>query len=201
MKIIGIWGGSGTGKSTVTKLLNSKLEKSFIIYGDDFMLRAYDEKKEIILEKLNITEKVKYVWHCANENIEVRKLVIDIIEESVYEGVLNVINENKNLYDYILVDWHSIPISRLQNICNSTICVFADYETTLARLTNRLKNESLNELDDKVYENGAIEKRVKMTALNNFGCNADFYIENNHGLEELELQVEKVKKKLKLGEI
>lgn len=99
----------------------------------------------------------------------------------------------KDKYDYIILDWYAIPLTRLYNICDYTVCVYADYDKRLNRLTNRLKDSNIYGYGDRSYwsyEQDAIEKRVKITALNDYGYKADFLIENNLNIVDMESKID-----------
>lgn len=195
MKIIGVFGGSGTGKSTASKMINSKIKHSIIINVDKYMHEEFDNQRELILDALKIqgTDRNKYICNHTVQSLEVNKIAIGIMEKKVYSEVLNEINLIKDKYDYIILDWYAIPLTRLYNICDYTVCVYADYDKRLNRLTNRLKDSNIYGYGDRSYwsyEQDAIEKRVKITALNDYGYKADFLIENNLNIVDMESKID-----------
>lgn len=194
MNIIGIFGGSGTGKSTTSKMINEKIKKSIIINVDPYMHEQFDNKKEKILDALNIQgiDRNKYICNHTVQSIEINKIAIGIMEEEVCLNVMKEIDLYKNSYDYIIIDWYAIPLTKLYNICNYTVCVYADYDKRLSRLTSRLKDVNTYGYGDRSYwsyEPDAVEKRVKITALNDYGYKANYMIENNSNIDYLEKQV------------
>lgn len=197
MKIIGIFGGSGTGKSTASKMIHAKIKNSVIINVDKYMHKEFDRQKELILDTLNIqgTDRNKYICNHTVQSLEINKIAIGIMEETVYSEVLKEINLVKDNYDYLLIDWYAIPLTRIYDICDYTICVYADYDKRLDRLTNRLKDSNVYGYGDRSYwsyEQDSIEKRVKITALNDYGYKADFLIENNLNITDMERKVDKI---------
>ena len=202
MKIIGVFGGSGTGKSTVSKMINNKIQNSVILNVDKYMHKEWNNKREEILDALKIegTDRNKYICNHIAQSVETNKIAVKIIEEKVYSEVMEEIDDLKDKYEYIIIDWYAIPITKLYDVCDYTICVYADYEKRLERLTKRLKDTNVYGYGDRSfwsYEQDAIEKRVKITAYNEYGYTADFMIENNLGLKEIEEQVDKVVKEIK----
>lgn len=202
MKIIGVFGGSGTGKSTVSRMINSKIQNSVIINVDKYMHEELDSRREDILDalKINGADRDKYICNHTVQSVEINKITIGIMEEKVYSEVMKDIDELKDKYEYIIIDWYAIPITKLYNVCDYTVCVYADYEKRLERLTNRLKDTNVYGYGDRSfwsYEQDAIEKRVKITAFNDYGYTADYMIENNLDLKEMEKQVDKVVKEIK----
>lgn len=197
MKIIGVFGGSGTGKSTTSKMISTKIKNSIIINVDKYMHEEFDNQRELILDVLKIqgTDRNKYICNHTVQSLEVNKIAIGIMEEKVYSKVLNEINLIEDKYDYIIMDWYAIPLTRLYNICDYTVCVYADYDKRLNRLTNRLKDVNIYGHGDRSYwsyEQDAIEKRVKITALDDYGYKADFLIENNSNIVDMEAKVDNI---------
>ena len=174
-------------------MLNDKIKNSIIINVDKYMHEEFDNQKEVILDALNIKgiKRNKYICNHTVQSVKVNKIAIGIMEEKVYSEVLKEINSIKNKYDYIII----IPLSKLYNICDYTVCVYADYNKRLDRLINRLKDSNVYGYGDRSYwsyEQDAIEKRVNITALNDYGYNADFLIENNLNLLDLETKVDNI---------
>ncbi len=197
MKIIGVFGGSGTGKSTVSKIINKKINNSIIVNVDQYMHEQFDIKREEILNTLNIkgSDRNKYICNHTVQSLEINKIAIGIMEKDVCLNVLNEINLYKGKYDYVIIDWYAIPLTRLYDICNYTVCVYADYNKRLNRLINRLKDSNIYGYGDRSYwsyEQEAIEKRVKITALNDYGYKANFFIENNLNIEDIKLKIDEV---------
>lgn len=197
MKIIGVFGGSGTGKSTVSKMINSKIKNSIIINVDKYMHEEFDNQRELILDTLKIqgADRNKYICNHTVQSLEINKIAIGIMEEKVYSQVLNEIKLIEDKYDYIIIDWYAIPLTRLYNICNYTVCVYADYDKRLTMLTERLKDSTIYGYGDRSYwsyEQDAIEKRVKITALNDYGYKADFLIENNLNIVDMKSKVDNI---------
>ena len=197
MKIIGVFGGSGTGKSTASKMINAKIKNSIIISVDKYMHEELDNQRELILDVLKIqgANRNKYICNHTVQSLEINKIAIGIMEEKVYSKVLNEINMIEDKYDYIIIDWYAIPLTRIYNICDYTVCVYADYDKRLNRLTNRLKDVNIYGYGDRSYwsyEQDAIEKRVKITALNDYGYKADFLIENNSNIVNMETKVDNI---------
>ncbi|MBR0426850.1 MAG: dephospho-CoA kinase [Clostridia bacterium] len=201
MKIIGVFGGSGTGKSTASKMISSKIKNSIIINVDKYMHEELENQKDLILDTLEIegTDRNKYICNHTVQSLEVSIITIGIIEEKVYSKVLKDIESFRNKYKYIILDWYAIPLTRLYNICDYTVCVYADYDKRLKRLTERLKDSNIYGYGDRSYwsyEQDAIEKRVTITALNDYGYIADFLIENNSNIADMEEKVNNIVKNI-----
>lgn len=94
MKIIGVFGGSGSGKTTATNLLQKKLNNSVVFAMDAFMHKHWDEHKKEILEKLNVEENENVWWYNyiiqsldnIKKSIEIIKLEIEYDLQKIYYG-------------------------------------------------------------------------------------------------------------------
>lgn len=189
MKIIGFFGGSGTGKTTVSKRLNEILKDSLLINIDIFMHDECNKQEKEILKTLNIKkDKDIFSYNYYLQLLEINKAVIEIISKNICNRVKEMIKTERSTKQYIILDWYALPLCNLADICDFTICVKSEYNTKLDRLTNRLKDKNIyNEGDRSLYsyQDGVIEKRVIITALDEWGYNAQYYIENNGTLELL----------------
>ena len=190
MKIIGISGASGTGKSTVSKLLLKYLPNSLLINGDLYMMEQLQIQDEKIFKKLKIKkEKGVFSSNYIFQSFENQNTTIKVIENAVIKSIKEQIKKEGKNKDYIIIDWLFLPLC----------CVTAEYDIRLERLTKRLKNETIHKIGTKLFErykDGIIENRVKFTALNEYGYNSTFEIENNDNETILENKVKNLLKKL-----
>ena len=200
MKIIGIYGASGAGKSTVSKLLLKYLPNSLLINGDYYMMEQLQIQDEKIFKKLKIKkEKGVFSSNYIFQSFENQNKTIKVIEKAVITSIKEQIEHEGNNKDYIIIDWLFLPLCKYFERCNITICVTANYEKRLERLTNRLKNETIHKIGTKLYERykeGIIENRVKFTALNEYGYKSNIEIENNDNEIALENKVKNILKEL-----
>ena len=57
--IIGVFGGSGCGKSTISRILADRLPNSLLINGDIFMHAISKQLEKEILKKINVVKEEK----------------------------------------------------------------------------------------------------------------------------------------------
>lgn len=187
-KIIGIFGGSGSGKTTATKILNEKIKNSTVLFLDPFMHQHWEEHKKEILDALNVKEDKNIWWrNYITKSAETIKQSIDFINLEIEQDIKNFISENQK-HDIIIIDWAFIPYISLFNDCDFTICIDADPETKINRLSSRLEDN--NRLQKWPKE--ALLGRINNTTLNKFGYNAKYNIENDGTIEDLRCKLYKI---------
>ena len=192
MKIIGITGSSGSGKSTVCEILNEKYNVK-IIDADKIakeLLTSGTEYYNDVISKFGreITDDVG--------EIDRKKLADLIYNDDKKREMLNnstfyyVVKEIKlrakeiNSVD-IIIDAPLLFESKLDDICNFTIGVIAKESVQIERIIKR----------DTISKEQAC-KRLKAQQTNNFYMSkCTEIIENNNEYIETEKQIEKIAKK------
>ena len=184
MMLIGITGGSGTGKSTVTNLLKERISDCVTINLDDYMRKYWEEYKEKIISKLNLKIETEF-WHAyLIKDIDTVKKWASIIEKDIEKSIRNEILENRNA-KVIILDWAFLPLFPIYNECNFSIFVKCDLDTKLNRLTKRLeKKGTLGRWNVK-----SLLDRLNKTALDEWGYSATYTINNGGTLEDLEQNI------------
>lgn len=183
--VIGISGSSGSGKSTVTEILEDKLNNSISIIVDDIMKKNIKEiyRDEIVkafeLEELNPVSLF--------DSFESVKKWMSICEENMSNELELLINEYKEKYDYVLVDYSLLPMMRVYKMCDVTVSVVADIDVKIERLRERLTRKGHIA---KWHNDETLINRMKCSALEDFGYNSQYTITNNTTLEDLEKQVD-----------
>ena len=148
MKIIGITGNSGSGKSTISKLISKNYEAKIIdadkiakemtknngeylqairqAFGNDVIKNnELDRKKLADIVFLNRTEKEK---------------LDGLTFEYVVEEIKNELEANQNLdYQYIILDVPLLFESKLDKLCDYTIGVIAPKTEKIKRICKRDK--------------------------------------------------------------
>lgn len=199
MKIIGVSGSSGSGKSTVAKRLASILPDADLIDVDVFMRKVTVDKESEILKIMGIkyTEGEYSHNYYVNEyyfrsfkDVEIwfntiKKSVNDMIEEALKKSVDK---------EYVIVDWLYLPVCDFYKKCNYTLFVKTDKEITENRLAERLKNKSMYKKNSdgtySTYKAWAIENRVKYTSLDKFGYKSQYQITNDGDFNSLYKKVD-----------
>ena len=186
MKIIGITGASGSGKTTTSEILNKrkdvkiidadKVAKSLNLPGTDYMINiksVFGDK--IIFENghLNRKELAKIIYNDENA----RKKLNALTFKYVVGEIVNKIEEyKKQNYNFIIIDAPLLIESGLNKYCDFVIALIADDNLKIKRICKR----------DNIDRQTAIS-RLKIQHDNSYYIeNADFYIENteDYNLEE-----------------
>lgn len=191
-KIIGVTGGIGSGKSTVSKFIE---EIGYPVYDSDFWAKELvnvdeDLKKRIIelLGEKSYEEDGKYdrkfVAEKVFENEELLLKLNQIIHPAVKIHFENWVNAQQS--EFVFKETALLFELKLNESCYKSILVTAEENIRMKRVMDR---------DGKTYREveSIIEKQMpekdKMKR-------ADYIIFNNEGIEVLKITTEKVLEKL-----
>ncbi len=178
MKIIGITGSSGSGKSTVTQILEKEL-KAKSINADEVVKQMqtqsskYFEKivelfgKEIIQENGSLNRKrlAQIIFQDKAQKEKLDKLTYTYVVKEIKKQV------NNTQGDYVIIDAPLLIESKLNEICNAVIAVISNKEEQITRICNR---DNIEKDDAKL--------RIEAQKDNEFyKKNADYVVENNGG--------------------
>lgn len=178
MKIIGITGSSGSGKSTVSKVLEKEL-KAKAIYADD-IVKQMQQKGTKYFEKIVETFGKDVTQEDGTLN---RKKLAEIIfqdkakkeklDNLTYKYVVEEIKKqvNNSKENYVIIDAPLLIESKLNEICNCVIAVISKKEEQIKRICKR----------DNIEENRA---KLRLDAQKNnqfYQIYADYIVENNGG--------------------
>lgn len=192
--LIGISGGSGTGKSTISRRLSEILPNSLLVNGDIYMHARSNELENKILARIGETKQDGvFSYNFYLDTFENTKMWAETIKDNVVEDIKNYIKENGEGKDYIIVDWVFLPLCEIYKECDETICVVSDYDIRMDRLTKRLQDKSIYNEGDRSfwsYKEGVMEKRLKFTTLSDYGYESKYYISNNSNLDLLYKQID-----------
>ncbi len=181
-KIIGITGGIGSGKTTVTALLSEKLNAP-ILDADKISKQAMNSP-EIILKirkffgeaifdnpaLINRSKLADIVFSNEAKLLELNK----IIHPFVMEEIKKKVDELKKEHQYILLDV-PLPNEDFINLSDRIIVVIANDENRIKRV---MKRSGLSESD--------VKKRMKkQMPIKNYIKLADVIIKNNGSKDEL----------------
>lgn len=180
--VIGITGGIGSGKSTVSSLL-SEILSAPILDADKISKNALKDK--VIIEKiksffgasifdsndlLNKEQLSKLVFSSEKKLIELNNIIHPYVMEKISDTIKELANESK----YILLDV-PLPNAEFINLSDTILVVVANDETRIKRASKRL---NISEKD--------VKKRMgKQMPISNYIKLADHIIKNNGTIEEL----------------
>lgn len=198
MLIIGITGNIGSGKTTVSKILEA--EGAYIINADHIAREVlskggagYTETIEFFGEgilqdddEINRAHLASIVFNDPDKLAKLNELTHKHVRAKIEELIAKV--QTENVYKLICLDVPLLFEAGLDKLCDTTWVIDASNETKITRVTERDKTDPervKSRLDNQTPSHKLREK-------------GDEVIENNGGLEELKEQV-KVKLSKLLG--
>lgn len=178
MKIIGITGSSGSGKTTVSKILSKELKAKRI--NADQVVKQLQQKgnkyyeeivqvfsQEILQEDGNLDRKkiAEIIFQDESKKEKLNQLTYKYVVEKIKEQI------NRTKEEYIIIDAPLLIESKLNEICDTIIAVTSSKEEQIKRISKR----------DNVEEKHA-ELRLNAQKDNKFyKLYADYIVENNGG--------------------
>ncbi|MFV0530867.1 MAG: dephospho-CoA kinase [Flavobacteriales bacterium] len=191
MKIIGLTGGIGSGKTTVAKqfakldipVYNSDLRAKFLMNSDEELQhqvtsllgnQAYNQ------EGLNR----KWIAQKVFNSRELLQKLNGLVHPVVKKDFENWIKSQKALY--VLKEAAILIESKAYKQCDKIIVITATLENRVKRLQQR-DNSSVKDIQDRIQNQMSEAERLKY---------ADYIIENNTNLKSLEDQVSEIHKKV-----
>ena len=181
MKIIGITGSSGSGKTTISKILSKELNAK-TINADEVVkqmqtlgTKYYEEivetfGKEILQEDSSLNRKK------LAEIIFQDKLKKEKLDSLTYKYVVEEIKKQVKTAkeEYIIIDAPLLIEGNLNEICNTVIAVVSSKEEQIKRICKR------DNIDEEIAK-----LRLKAQKYNEFyKRNADYIVENNGGKDD-----------------
>jgi len=197
--ILGLTGGIGSGKSTVSKIFLSMGIKVF-----DADLIAKD-----ILETEQVKEEIKEKLGKKFINLKSNSVDKELLKKEVFNNSkkLNILNgivhprvvdiyikkylEFKNKEEIVIFDVPLLFEVNLERYCDKVIVVDIDLKVQIERIKNR-------DNIDVALINKIIAAQMSREERN---MKADILIENNGSLEELKQKIEKIIKDIERGKI
>lgn len=196
MKIIGLTGNSGSGKSTVSEIL--KKYSCYIIDADKIAHNVMKPKncayidivdvfgKEILLDNEAIDRKKlgEIVFNDKNSLKKLNEITHKHILKSIQDKI-NIINSSPQEYKCIIIDAPLLIESGLYKNTDEVWIVYADTKKRIERIKKR----------DSIDENKIIQRFNNQIDFENLKKYADIVIENNFDdTEDLEIYLKNILK-------
>lgn len=191
MKIIGLTGGIGSGKSTIAKWF---LEKGIPVYDSDKeakdLMNESPTLKEQIIELLgseaysNNVYNRPYVAQLVFQNKDLLSQLNAIVHPAVFDHFHNWIKTQ--VAPFIVKEAAILFESGSYKDCDFIISVVAEESIRIRRVVDR-DEISAQQVKDRIAHQWTDEQRIK---------HSDFVIENNQDLEDLRIEFQDVYKKL-----
>ena len=169
MKIIGITGDSGVGKSTITLRLSEKLNCPFLDI-DKVILNS---------EYLDTESKTPHTFKLQSEhfnllidNLKNTESPISILINNLVEQEISKISEMNNI---AIVEWMFLPYLKVWQDCNTKILINTD---EILRRNNAIKNNLITEKQ--------FNECVSIAKLDYNKFDYDYIFENNYDEKSLE---------------
>ena len=185
IQIVGLTGGSGSGKSTVSKIFENS--GACIIDGDKIS-REITGKGSPVLEKLKDNfgseiinpdgtlnrRKLGSIVFADKKSLETLNAVT---HPAIYEKVVRIIEKNTGEYTVFIIDAAALfDCKPLLDLCNKIIVVCADKNVRINRICKR----------DGISQDDAENRINSQTSQEILVQKADFVIFNNGSLSDLE---------------
>ncbi|MCR4689442.1 MAG: dephospho-CoA kinase [Saccharofermentans sp.] len=189
MFVLGITGGIGSGKSTVSKILE---DRGLLVLDADEISRqvtAQNGKAVPVIAELFGPRAVsadgsmnrKYVSNIVFEDKQGLDMLSTIVHKYVFEEMEERLTKEREKGTKCVVLDVPIPVNKFVDLCNQIWVVTCDLEVRLARLEKRgmSKEEAM--------------RRIEMQMSDDEYCSlGDFSIDNSWDLDELNNRVDKL---------
>ena len=190
MKIVGISGGSGAGKTTVSRGLAERLPNAIFIDADPFFREATDRLEDEIFAKIGMVKeegRINQNYFFASK--DAMDGWIEVVKDYVSKWIAEAVTKLGAGKDFVIVDWCYLPMCDYFYNCDLTLCIKADYQTRYDRLASRMKTVKAYSVKTGPsffeYEPKAFANRVEFSAIDEYGYQSDYVIENDSDLESL----------------
>ena len=197
MKVIGITGPSGAGKTTLTSILKENYN-TYSIDADEVARKlSSDNKTEYFKEMVKLFGKEVVNTDKSLDRKKIASIIYNNQEKRrklnklTFYYVVNNINkqiekETTNDYQFIAIDVPLLYEAKMEKICDIVIAVVAEDEEKILRICKR----------DNISKEIA-KKRLEIQNNNEFFVKkADFVIHNDGSIENLEKSLKEIIEKL-----
>ncbi len=148
MKIIGITGSSGAGKTTLSSILSKKanvrimdadkVSKELVIPGNPY-LKAIEDTfgKEILLEDGNLNRKklADIIYNDDDARKKLNRLTFKYVLDEINNRIENVRNDES--IDYVIIDAPLLFEADLDKVCDKVVVLVADEDLKIERICTR----------------------------------------------------------------
>lgn len=185
--IIGIMGKSGSGKSTITNLLNEK---------GNYLLIEVDKVNHELIENTTLKQDIiiRYPETLENGKINRQKLGMILYQDKKkmdeYNKLVWIYLEKKldeminNTTKIIVLDWMMLPLTKYYNMCDIKILVESSLEIRLERIKKRDKVDEIHFFE---RDKNSVDYKIE---------DFDFVINNDKGIDKNE--IENIRKRIAL---
>ena len=192
IKVIGLTGGIGSGKSTISNYLKSK---GLEIIDCDEMSRNLTKKNGEALPdirrafgvsvfndngELDRKALANIVFNDKNELNKLEKITTDIVVKKVEKIVNEAHNSATN--GIVIIDAPLLFECKVNELCDETWLVTCNHETKIKRIILRDKT-SIKEIEDRIKNQMSEAEKAKL---------ADVIIDNSYDLQSLYNNLDKV---------
>lgn len=148
MKIIGITGSSGAGKTTLSSILSKKanvkimdadkISKELVMPGNPY-LKAIEEAfgKDILLEDGNLNRKklADIIYNDDNARKKLNGLTFKYVLDEINNRIESVSNDKS--IDYVIIDAPLLFEANLDRVCDKVVVLIADEDLKIERICMR----------------------------------------------------------------
>ena len=195
--IIGVTGGSGCGKSSVSRYLESK--GLFVIDADKTAREVVEAGKPALKE---ITEHFGTDVLNDDGTLNRRKLASIVFTDSaelnalnsithkyIYESIQKSINDNKDKFGEFIIDAAVMDKSGVGNMCDCIVVVLAERQLRIKRIMER----------DNLTETQAMQRIDMQQSDKEYISQADFILYNNADEKIMHQQADVILKQIREG--
>lgn len=193
MEIIGITGGIGSGKSTVSKYVEhkgfkiidaDKIARKLLDIGEDAYTKTVEFFGDDILNPDKSIDRKK-LGNIVFSSKEKRKILNKITHGEVEKKILREIKESEEKEKIVFLDVPLLFEVGMDKLCDKVWLIVADEEVKIQRLLKR----------DKITRREIVEKFKSQMPDKEKKERADFVIDNSKKEEALYLQIDKLLEK------
>jgi dephospho-CoA kinase len=200
MKVVGLTGGIGTGKSTVAKIFESlgalvidsdKIAKEYLSIGRTGYTEVIKRYGQGILNRHNDIDRYELARTIFKDDEE-KKWLEQLIHPYVFKEIRSVIERYKDRKGVIIIDVPLLYETGAENWLKPVIVVACNQDIQIKRIHHRNEELTYKDIADRIHAQMPIEDKLKR---------ADFVIDNSGDFAETALAVNKIWKIINQGEV